>query len=68
MRLTADFGREHPLTRARLDLGPSELLNARWKRIILGMSLQRNVTNDRRGACCRNRDSRRNEVRQNAQH
>jgi hypothetical protein len=35
-KLTPDFGREFPLTRARLQLEPSELLKARWKRIILG--------------------------------
>jgi len=40
-KLMTGFGREYPLTRARADLGPSELFNARWKRIILGKYLSR---------------------------
>jgi hypothetical protein len=35
-RLIVGFGREDTMNRAARDLGPSELLDVRWKRIILG--------------------------------
>jgi hypothetical protein len=38
IELMTGFGREDTLTRARAELGPSNLLGVRWKRIILGMS------------------------------
>jgi hypothetical protein len=38
LSLMVGFGREDTLTRARSDLGPSNLLGVRWKRIILGES------------------------------
>jgi hypothetical protein len=41
------FGREETAHLANKGKGPSKLLDIRWKRIILGTSLQRQVANPR---------------------